>query len=59
MFTLEEVSRESFELSKVVKRRKIKESINFTEKDVADIQFFHADATIVSLNINNHNVHCV
>lgn len=59
VFTSGEANLESFKLSKVTKRCKIKESINFIEKDAVGIQSTHVDATIVSLSINNQNMHHV
>lgn len=47
------------EPSGALKRRRIEEDITFSEVDVADIQFLHADAMIVNLNIDNYKVHHV
>lgn len=35
------------------------ESISFTMEDAVGIQFPHVDVIVVSLSINNHNVHHV
>lgn len=59
MAMLDDTYRELAKPFGATERWRIKEIITFSKEDGAGIQFLHIDATTVTLNINNLNVHCV
>lgn len=43
----------------MAKKQKVREAITFTEKDTTGFQHIHTDMVVVTLNIDNYNVHRV
>lgn len=48
---------EPMEYFGTTKRQKVEEAITFTEEDAVSMQHPHSDVVVVTLNIDNYDVH--
>lgn len=56
---VDKVHREPVKLSRAAKRQKVEEDITLFEEDTTGVQYPHTDAVVITMNMDDCNVHHV